>query len=177
MPIGKLKGKTRYTVCNTQVCRFIGNCLVIQDQVINLLNRLWQYRVRKINSRDRIWLEMIYGHRKADRIISSSLSFLDEDLPKLIDDRLSTEQQVLSPNTRPDLTSSSSYNGNDDRNAAIKAEIEKSRKQVEQDAEILEQYIRKQIEELREIYGATFSEYRFPIERIMQLAVLPCIKN
>ena len=120
---------------------------------------------------------MIYGHRKADRIISSSLSFLDEDLPKLIDDRLSTEQQVLSPNTRPDLTSSSSYNGNDDRNAAIKAEIEKSRKQVEQDAEILEQYIRKQIEELREIYGATFSEYRFPIERIMQLAVLPCLKN
>jgi hypothetical protein len=125
VPIGKLKGKTRYTVCNTQVRRFIGNCIVIQDQIINLLNRLWQYRVRKVNSRDRIWLEMIYGHRKADRIISNNLSFLDDDLPKLIDERLSTEQQLSSPNNRPDLTSSISDNGNDDRNAAIKAEIEK----------------------------------------------------
>jgi hypothetical protein len=68
---------------------------------------------------------MIYGHRKADRIISNNLSFLDDDLPKLIDERLSTEQQLSSPNNRPDLTSSISDNGNDDRNAAIKAEIEK----------------------------------------------------
>jgi hypothetical protein len=176
VPIGKLKGKTRYTICNTQVRRFIGNCLVIQDQIINLLNRLWQYRVRKINSRDRMWLEMIYGHRKADRIISNSLSFLDDDLPKLIDEKLSKEQEVLSLNNRPDLTSSSSYNGNDGRSAAVKAEIEKSRKQVEHDSEIHERYIRKQIEELREIYEETFSEYCFPIERIMQLVVLPSKK-
>ena len=150
-PIGRIKGETRYTITDGTVREFIGNCLAIQVQVIELLNKLWKYRIRKVGNSDRRLLEIIYGRRKADQIINDNFAFLDVELPELIEKDLSWRQNLLSSSSNPSLT-------NDDRKAAIKAEIEKWQREIEQESRGNEKYIRKQIQEMQARYANTFKD-------------------
>jgi hypothetical protein len=174
--IGKLNGETRYEITDETIRRFIGNCLVIHGHIMDLMNRLWSYRIRKIYSYDRRWLEMIYRHNKADKIISSNLAFFDDDLPRFIDERLSREQELLlSLDSSPDSISSSGGGTINDyrKSAAIRREVEETRRRVEEEARALKGYIKKEIQDMQVAYAYTFKEYHFPLERIMQLLILP----
>jgi hypothetical protein len=67
--IGRLRGETRYDFADDSLRLIVGNCLAVFGHTIEALSKVWNYE-RKVNSKERAWLERIYVQRQADRIIS-----------------------------------------------------------------------------------------------------------
>jgi hypothetical protein len=76
VPVGKLRGETRYAFADESLRHLVGSCLVIFNHTMQLLlSKVWQYE-RKVDKEERAWLERIYGKKQADRIISDNYDFL-----------------------------------------------------------------------------------------------------